>query len=264
MAGSEFEEVFVGMGASRVREMFKKAKEKAPCIIFIDEIDSLGGQRTQFGSGSKDQTLNQFLSEMDGFETNEGVILIAATNRADVLDPALLRSGRFDRKIQINLPDVKEREAILKIHVRNKKISKDVSLKHIAERTPGFSGAQLENSLNEAALYAVRNKRTEILVKDVDEGIDRVIGGPSKSLRVINKKTRLIVSLHEAGHALVGMILSDAMQVQKITIIPRGSAGGYTITTPKDETLINSKESLYHQITGLLGGRASEELELGK
>lgn len=262
MAGSEFEEVFVGMGASRIRELFKKAKAEAPCIIFIDEVDSLGGNRNQMG-GARDQTLNQFLSEMDGFETTDGVIIIAATNRADVLDPAMLRSGRFDRKIQINLPDVREREAILEIHMRNKNIEKNLSVKGLAERTPGFSGAQLENSLNEAALVAVRNNQTIIKIKDIDEGIDRVIGGPSKNLKVINEKTRLIVALHEAGHALMGLLLDDALQVQKITIIPRGSAGGYTITTPKDETLINSKESLYHHVTGFLGGRAAEEIELG-
>lgn len=263
VTGSEFEEVLVGMGASRIRGMFKKAKQNAPCIIFIDEIDSLGSSRSQGISGVKDQTLNQFLAELDGFESNLGVVVIAATNRADVLDPALLRSGRFDRKIQVSLPDVKERAEILKIHSRKKKIASDVNFGNIANRTPGFSGAQLENSLNEAALLAVRKNKTVISGQDIDEGIDRVIGGPAKESKVINEKTKLLVSIHESGHALIGLIVSDALKVQKVTIIPRGAAGGYTITTPKDETFLYSKEALEHQLIGLLAGRGAEEVVFG-
>ena len=263
VTGSEFEEVLVGMGASRIRDMFKKAKENAPCIIFIDEIDSLGSARNQGISGVKDQTLNQFLAELDGFESNLGVVVIAATNRADVLDPALLRSGRFDRKIQVSLPDVKERKEILKIHSRNKKIDANVNFDSIAGRTPGFSGAQLENSLNEAALLAVRKNKTQIDNQTLDEGIDRVIGGPAKVSKVISDKTRLLVAIHESGHALVGLLVSDALKVQKVTIIPRGSAGGYTITTPKDETFLFSKEALQNQLVGLLAGRGAEEVIFG-
>ena len=263
-AGSEFEEVLVGMGASRIRELFKKAKENAPCIIFIDEIDSLGSHRSQGISGVKDQTLNQFLAEMDGFESNLGVVVVAATNRADVLDPALLRSGRFDRKIQITLPDISEREQILKIHARKKRFADNIDFGAIASRTPGFTGAQLENSLNESALLAVRKNKKIIDETDIDEGIDRVIGGPAKISKVVNKKTRIIVAIHEAGHALIGLTISDASKVQKVTIIPRGNAGGYTITTPKDETSLYSKKSLEHQLIGFLGGRAAEEIIFGK
>ena len=263
VTGSEFEEVLVGMGASRIRNMFKKAKQNAPCIIFIDEIDSLGSSRNQGISGVKDQTLNQFLAELDGFESNLGVVVIAATNRADVLDPALLRSGRLDRKIQVSLPDVRERKEILKIHSRQKKIANDVDFENVAQRTPGFSGAQLENSLNEAALLAVRKDKGVINQQDIDEGIDRVIGGPAKVSRVVNEKTRLLVSIHESGHALIGLVVSEALKVQKVTIIPRGAAGGYTITTPKDETLLYSKEALEHQLIGLLAGRGAEEVIFG-
>ena len=262
-AGSSFEGMFVGLGASRIRELFIKAKKNAPCIIFIDEIDSLGSKRQNTFSSVQSQSLNQFLSELDGFESKEGIIVVAATNRIEVLDSALLRSGRFDRKIQINLPDVKERAEILRIHSRNKRLSDDISFDEIANRTPGFSGAELENSLNEAALQAVRKNRTVIQSQDIDEGIDRVIGGPAKTSRVVNRKTRTIVALHESGHALIGLVLSDAAKVQKVTIIPRGSAGGYTVTTPKDETLLYSKETLNHQVIGLLGGRAAEETILG-
>lgn len=262
-AGSSFEGMFVGLGASRIRDLFAKAKKNAPCIIFIDEIDSLGSKRQNTFSSVQSQSLNQFLSELDGFETTAGVIVIAATNRIEVLDSALLRSGRFDRKIQINLPDVKERAEILRIHSRNKKIGKQVDFGEIAARTPGFSGAELENSLNEAALQAVRKNHTVIEAEDIDEGIDRVIGGPAKTSRVINQKTRTIVALHESGHALIGLLLADASKVQKVTIIPRGSAGGYTITTPKDETTMYSKETLTHQVIGLLGGRGAEETILG-
>ncbi len=260
--GSSFEEVYVGLGASRIRQIFKKAKEMAPSIIFIDEIDSLGDARGGMSS-YKNQTLNQFLSEMDGFEPNNGVIVIAATNRGEVLDPAMIRSGRFDRKIQLTLPDVRERELILKIHARNKKISKSVSFEEIAERTPGFSGAQLENSLNESALVAVRRKQSVITSEDIDEGIDRIIGGPAKKSRIISPETKLVVSIHEAGHALIGLVLANAFTVQKVTIIPRGKAGGYTISTPKNESLIMSKESILHQITGFMGGRAAEQIQFG-
>ncbi len=262
-AGSSFEGMFVGLGASRIRDLFAKAKKNAPCIIFIDEIDSLGSKRQNTFSSVQSQSLNQFLSELDGFETTAGVIVIAATNRIEVLDSALLRSGRFDRKIQINLPDVKERAEILRIHSRNKKISQKIDFEEVATRTPGFSGAELENSLNEAALQAVRKNHTVIEAEDIDEGIDRVIGGPAKTSRVINQKTRTIVALHESGHALIGLLLADASKVQKVTIIPRGSAGGYTITTPKDETTMYSKETLTHQVIGLLGGRGAEETILG-
>ncbi len=263
-AGSSFESMYVGLGASRIRELFAKAKKNAPCIIFIDEIDSLGSKRQNTFSSAQSQSLNQFLSELDGFENSAGVIVIAATNRIEVLDPALLRSGRFDRKIPINLPDLNERTEILKIHGRNKKIAKTVNFEEIASRTPGFSGAELENSLNEAALQAVRKNRTVIESDDIDEGIDRVIGGPAKVSRVINQKTRVIVALHESGHALIGLVLADASKVQKVTIIPRGSAGGYTITTPKDETTMHTKSILTHRIIGLLAGRAAEELILGQ
>ena len=262
-AGSSFEGMFVGLGASRIRDLFAKAKKNAPCIIFIDEIDSLGSKRQNTFSSVQSQSLNQFLSELDGFESTVGVIVIAATNRIEVLDPALLRSGRFDRKIQINLPDLKERTEILQIHSRNKKVDKRIDFEAIAARTPGFSGAELENSLNEAALQAVRKKHSVIESEDIDEGIDRVIGGPAKTSRVINQKTRTIVALHESGHALVGLLLADASKVQKVTIIPRGAAGGYTITTPKDETTMYSKTTLTHQVIGLLGGRAAEEAILG-
>ena len=263
VSGSEFEEVLVGLGASRIRQLFKKAKQSAPCIIFIDEIDSLGSSRSQGISGVKDQTLNQFLAAMDGFDNTIGVVIIAATNRADVLDPALLRSGRFDRKIQISLPNVKEREEILKIHSRNKNLANDVNFTDIAHRTPGFTGAQLENSLNEAALLAVRKDKTMINSADIDEGIDRVIGGPAKYSQIVSEKTRLLVSIHESGHALMGLLVSDASKVQKITIIPRGAAGGYTIITPKDETRLYSKQILEDQLIGILGGRAAEEAVFG-
>nr|XP_054775390.1 ATP-dependent zinc metalloprotease FtsH-like [Lytechinus pictus] len=263
--GSSFEEVYAGLGASRIRGLFGAARKMAPCIIFIDEIDSLGSTRGSNGGGPVgDQTLNQFLAELDGFEARDGVILIGATNRMNVLDPALLRSGRLDRKIQVPLPDVKEREAILNVHARKKNISKEVSMKEIAERTPGLSGAELENSLNEAALIAVRQNKKKIDVEDIEEGIDRVFGGPAKKSRVVNNKTRLIVAIHEAGHSVVGLVLEGAMQVHKVTIIPRGSAGGYTVSTPKEEGMINTKEMLLEKITGFLGGRAAEEFVFGK
>ncbi|AOX43356.1 cell division protein FtsH [Spiroplasma sp. NBRC 100390] len=265
ISGSEFEEMFVGVGASRIREMFIAAKKAAPCIIFIDEIDAVGRKRTvSIGSGANEQTLNQLLVEMDGFGTNTGVIVMAATNRVDVLDSALLRPGRFDRQIQISLPDINEREAILKLHARNKAVSTEVDFRRIAERTPGFSGAQLENVLNEAAILCVRNNLKIITINIIDEAIDRVVGGPAKESRKYSVMDKDIVSYHEAGHALIGLKLEAASKVQKVTIIPRGQAGGYTIMTPKEETMFHSKENLYATITGYLGGRASEEIIFGK
>ncbi|ASP27787.1 cell division protein FtsH [Spiroplasma corruscae] len=265
MAGSEFEEMFVGLGASRVRDLFNDAKKAAPCIIFIDEIDAVGRKRnTAMGSATNEQTLNQLLVEMDGFGSNSGVIVMGATNRVDVLDPALLRPGRFDRTIQISLPDIREREAILKLHARNKSVSPEIEWKRIAERTPGFSGAQLENVLNEAAILVVRNKRKMITLGDIDEAIDRVVGGPAKKSRAMTVQDKKVVSYHEAGHALIGLKLDSASKVQKVTIIPRGNAGGYTIMTPKDESNFSSKEDLFASIAGYLGGRAAEELMFGK
>ncbi|WP_434342626.1 ATP-dependent zinc metalloprotease FtsH [Mycoplasma capricolum] len=265
IAGSEFEEMFVGVGASRVREMFNEAKKSAPAIIFIDEIDAVGRKRNSaIGTGTNEQTLNQLLVELDGFETNSGIIVMAATNRVDVLDPALLRPGRFDRVIQVSLPDIKEREQILKLHARNKKIDPSIDWHRIAERTPGFSGAQLENVLNEAAILMVREGKTVIGVNEIDEAIDRVVGGPAKKSRAMTMHDKEIVSYHESGHALIGLKLESASKVQKVTIIPRGNAGGYTIMTPKDETLFSSKADLYAMIAGYLGGRAAEEIKFGK
>ncbi|MCL6428840.1 ATP-dependent zinc metalloprotease FtsH [Spiroplasma sp. JKS002669] len=264
ISGAEFEEVFVGVGASRVREMFTAAKKSAPCIIFIDEIDAVGRKRASAATTANEQTLNQLLVEMDGFETNVGIIIMAATNRRDVLDEALLRPGRFDREISLSLPDIKEREAILRLHARNKNISPKVNFERIAERTPGFSGAQLENVLNEATLLAVRHHKNVIGLVEIDEAIDRVVGGPAKTSRVITKNDKKIVSYHEAGHALIGLRLEYASKVQKVTIIPRGQAGGYTIMTPKEETMFYSKTHLIATVTGYLGGRASEEIIFGK
>ncbi|WP_425277885.1 ATP-dependent zinc metalloprotease FtsH [[Acholeplasma] multilocale] len=265
IAGSEFEEMFVGVGASRVREMFSDAKKAAPAIIFIDEIDAVGRKRNSMsGTGTNEQTLNQLLVEMDGFGTNSGVIVMAATNRADVLDPALLRPGRFDRVIQVSLPDIKERKAILELHARSKKISSSVDWHRVAERTPGFSGAQLENVLNEAAILMVREKKDIITIVEIDEAIDRVVGGPAKKSRAMTLQDKKIVSYHESGHALIGLKLESASKVQKVTIIPRGNAGGYTIMTPKDETIFSSKQDLYATIAGYLGGRAAEEIMFGK
>ena len=262
ISGSEFVEMFVGVGASRVRDLFENAKKNAPAIIFIDEIDAVGRQRgTGMGGGhdEREQTLNQLLVEMDGFEGTEGVIVIAATNRSDVLDPALLRPGRFDRQILVGRPDVKGREAILKVHARNKKLAKEVDLKVIAQQTPGFSGAELENLLNEAALVAARRDKTAIDKLDVDEAHDRVIAGPAKKDRAISEKERKMVAFHEAGHTIVGMVLSDARVVHKVTIVPRGRAGGYAIMLPKEDRFLMTKEELFEQVVGLLGGRAAEE-----
>lgn len=263
ISGSEFVEMFVGVGASRVRDLFENAKKSAPAIIFIDEIDAVGRQRgAGMGGGhdEREQTLNQLLVEMDGFEGNEGVIVIAATNRSDVLDPALLRPGRFDRQILVGNPDVKGREAILNVHARNKKLGPDVDLKVIAQQTPGFSGADLENLLNESALIAARFDRKFITAEDVDEAHDRVIAGPAKTDSVISEKQRRTIAFHEAGHTVVGMVLSDARIVHKVTIVPRGRAGGYAIMLPKEDRFIVTKVELYEQIVGLLGGRVAEEI----
>ncbi len=264
VSGSEFEEVFVGLGASRIREMFNQAKKNSPSIIFIDEIDAVGRKRNAIGNGAGDQTLNQLLTEMDSFGTNSGVIVIAATNISETLDPALTRPGRFDRQIRISLPNVKEREAILKIHARNKNLSSEIDLFKIAKRTPGFSGAQLENVLNEAALLVARENKKIISLNIIDEAIDRVVSGPAKKSRKYTFTDKETVSHHEAGHALIGMKLKDASKVEKVTIIPRGSAGGYTIMTPEEETMFQSKAALMATITGFLGGRAAEELMFSK
>jgi ATP-dependent metallopeptidase hflB len=263
ISGSDFVELFVGVGASRVRDMFKQAKHTAPCLIFIDEIDAVGRQRgTGLGGGhdEREQTLNQLLTEMDGFGANEGIIIMAATNRADVLDPALLRPGRFDRQVTVDLPDVREREEILKVHARNKVLAPSVKLEYLAKRTPGFSGAALENLLNEAALLAVRRNKEAITMSEIDEATDRVIGGPAKLSRKYTEHERQVVAYHEAGHAVLGIKLPNAEDVQKITIIPRGQAGGYTLMMPKEETYLATKSELLQRITGLLGGRVSEEI----
>ncbi|MFV0559880.1 MAG: ATP-dependent zinc metalloprotease FtsH [Enterococcus sp.] len=263
ISGSDFVEMFVGVGASRVRDLFETAKKNAPAIIFIDEIDAVGRQRgAGMGGGhdEREQTLNQLLVEMDGFGGNEGVIVIAATNRSDVLDPALLRPGRFDRQILVGRPDVKGREAILRVHARNKPIADDVDLKVVAQQTPGFAGADLENVLNEAALVAARRNKKKIDASDIDEAEDRVIAGPAKKDRIVNKKEREMVAYHEAGHTIVGLVLSRARVVHKVTIVPRGRAGGYMIALPKEDQFLMSKEDMFEQIVGLLGGRTAEEI----
>ncbi len=263
ISGSDFVEMFVGVGASRVRDMFKKAQQTAPCMIFIDEIDAVGRQRgAGFGGGhdEREQTLNQLLVEMDGMEDNTGVVVIAATNRPDVLDPALLRAGRFDRQITVSLPDRKGREAILKVHARNKHLASDIDLGALAKRTPGFSGADLENVLNEAAILAVREDSEEIHMQHIDEAIDRVMMGPAKVSRTYDEKTKKLVAYHESGHAIVGLFLENAQVVQKVTIIPRGQAGGYNLMTPKEEKMMNTKNDLLATITSYMGGRVSEEM----
>ena len=263
ISGSDFVELFVGIGASRVRDMFREAKMNAPCLIFIDEIDAVGRQRgTGLGGGhdEREQTLNQLLTEMDGFGANEGIIIIAATNRPDVLDPALLRPGRFDRQVTVSLPDKKAREEILSVHARNKILDKKVTLENLAKRTPGFSGADLENLLNEAALLAVRKNKKNISMTEIDEATDRVLMGPAKVTRKYTDKEKKLVAYHEAGHAVLGLKLDGANEVQKITIIPRGNAGGYTMMLPKEETFNYTKKELLESICGLLGGRVAEEI----
>ncbi|UAC48244.1 ATP-dependent zinc metalloprotease FtsH [Bacillus aquiflavi] len=267
ISGSDFVEMFVGVGASRVRDLFENAKKNAPCIIFIDEIDAVGRQRgAGLGGGhdEREQTLNQLLVEMDGFGANEGIIIIAATNRPDILDPALLRPGRFDRQITVDRPDVNGREAVLKVHARNKPLDESVNLKNIAMRTPGFSGADLENLLNEAALVAARRNKKKIDATDIDEATDRVIAGPSKKSRVISEKERRIVAFHEAGHTIIGLVLDEAEMVHKVTIVPRGQAGGYAVMLPKEDRYLMTKPELLDKITGLLGGRVAEEVVFGE
>jgi cell division protease FtsH len=268
VSGSAFDDMLVGVGAKRVRDLFSKARKVSPAIIFIDEIDSVASKRGKFdmsgGGGVADQTINQLLAEMDGFSTKTGIVVMAATNRLDVLDDAILRPGRFDRHIQVNLPDIKEREAILKIHAKNKNVSTSVSLADIARRTPGMSGAQLENVLNEATLLAVRFKKTAIGVTEIDEAIDRVVAGPAKKSRVISVDEKKQIAIHEAGHALVGLYTPGADKVEKITIIPRGRAAGYTISNPeKQEITIQKKSDLIGMVTELVGARAAEEIKLG-
>ena len=263
ISGSDFVEMFVGVGASRVRSLFEDAKKAAPAIIFIDEIDAVGRQRgVGLGGGNdeREQTLNQLLIEMDGFEGNEGIIVIAATNRSDVLDPALLRPGRFDRKVLVGRPDVKGREAILKVHAKNKPLADDVDLKLVAQQTPGFVGADLENVLNEAALVAARRNKSIIDASDIDEAEDRVIAGPSKKDKTVSQRERELVAYHEAGHTIVGLVLSNARVVHKVTIVPRGRAGGYMIALPKEDQMLLSKEDMKEQLAGLMGGRVAEEI----
>ncbi|ASS89740.1 ATP-dependent zinc metalloprotease FtsH [Aeribacillus pallidus] len=267
ISGSDFVEMFVGVGASRVRDLFETAKKNAPCIIFIDEIDAVGRQRgAGLGGGhdEREQTLNQLLVEMDGFSSNEGIIIIAATNRPDILDPALLRPGRFDRQITVDRPDVKGREAVLKVHARNKPLDESVNLRNIAMRTPGFSGADLENLLNEAALVAARQNKKKIDMADIDEATDRVIAGPAKKSRVISEKERRIVAYHEGGHTVIGLVLDEAEMVHKVTIVPRGQAGGYAVMLPKEDRYFMTKPELLDKITGLLGGRVAEEIVFGE
>ncbi len=267
ISGSDFVEMFVGVGASRVRDLFENAKKNAPCIIFIDEIDAVGRQRgAGLGGGhdEREQTLNQLLVEMDGFNANEGIIIVAATNRPDILDPALLRPGRFDRQITVDRPDVKGREAVLRVHARNKPLDSSVDLKTIAMRTPGFSGADLENLLNEAALVAARTNKKKIDMRDIDEATDRVIAGPAKKSRVISEKERNIVAYHESGHTVIGLVLDEADMVHKVTIVPRGQAGGYAVMLPKEDRYFMTTPELKDKITGLLGGRVAEEIVFGE
>jgi len=264
ISGSDFVEMFVGVGASRVRDMFKTAKATAPCIVFIDEIDAVGRQRgAGMGGGhdEREQTLNQLLVEMDGFGTNSGIIVMAATNRPDVLDPALLRPGRFDRQITINRPDIKGRKAILEVHAKNKKIDPKITFDEIAKRTPGFTGADLENLLNEAAILAARERKEHIKLYHIDEAVDRVMMGPAKRSRVLSKRERDFIAHHEAGHAVLGIKLDNANIVHKVTIIPRGQTGGYAMMLPvEEESFLSTRKGLIDRITGLLGGRVAEEI----
>ena len=263
ISGSDFVEMFVGVGASRVRDLFEQAKKNAPCIVFIDEIDAVGRQRgAGLGGGhdEREQTLNQLLVEMDGFESNTGIILLAATNRPDVLDPALLRPGRFDRQVVVDMPDIKGREAILKVHARNKPLSQDVDLMVIAQRTPGFTGADLETVLNEAAILAARRVSKKISMDDCDEAIDRVIAGPQKKSRVMSDREKDLVAFHEAGHALIGKLLPNVDPVQKVSIIPRGRMGGYTLMLPEEDRFFRTKSEILDSVVVTLGGRVAEEI----
>jgi cell division protease FtsH len=267
ISGSEFVEMFVGVGASRVRDLFEQAKKNAPCLVFIDELDAVGRQRgAGLGGGhdEREQTLNQMLVEMDGFETNSGIIVMAATNRADVLDPALLRPGRFDRKIVVDRPDLEGRKAILKIHSRNKPLAQDVDLDVLARRTPGFAGADLENLLNEAAILAARAGRKQILMSDTEEAIDRVLMGPAKKNRILTEEDRRVFAYHEAGHAVAAYFLPHGDPVHKVTIIGRGLAGGYTMTLPDEERFVTTRAKLYDDLVDLLAGRAAEEIAIGE
>lgn len=266
ISGSDFVEMYVGVGAGRVRDLFKKAKQSAPCLIFIDEIDAVGRQRgAGLGGGNdeREQTLNQLLVEMDGFEPNSGILVIAATNRDDVLDPALRRAGRFDRTITVSLPDAAGREAILKVHARNKKLAPGIDFRALSKRTVGFSGADLDNVLNEAAILAVREGKSEIEMSDIDEAIDRRISGPARASKGMSDHERREVAYHEAGHAVIGINLPYSDKVQKITIIPRGNTGGHVLMTPDDDRFLLTKNEMIARITGLLGGRASEEIFFG-
>lgn len=269
ISGSDFVEMFVGVGASRVRDLFENAKKNSPCIIFIDEIDAVGRQRgAGLGGGhdEREQTLNQLLVEMDGFGANEGIIIIAATNRPDILDPALLRPGRFDRQITVDRPDVKGREAVLKVHARNKPLNKDVKLEALSRYTTGFTGADLENLLNEAALIAARRNRKDISMSEIDEAFDRIIVGTQKKSRIISEREKRIVAYHEAGHAIIGYYAENADMVHKVTIVPRGRAGGYVMMLPKEgeDRMMQTKNELLDKVTGLLGGRVSEEIYIGE
>ncbi len=263
ISGSDFVEMFVGTGASRVRDMFKSAKKAAPCIVFIDEIDAVGRQRgAGMGGGNdeREQTLNQLLVEMDGMTENNGIVIIAATNRPDVLDPALQRSGRFDRQVTVSLPDKKGRTEILQVHARNKKLASDVNLEELSKRCPGFSGADLENVLNEGAILAVRENRKEVTMADLGEAIDRVMMGPAKKSKKYSENEKRLVSYHETGHAIIGLKLENANIVEKVTIIPRGNAGGYNLMLPEEEKMFPTKKDFMDKITGYLGGRVCEEV----
>jgi cell division protease FtsH len=267
ISGSDFVEMFVGVGASRVRDLFENAKKNAPCIIFIDEIDAVGRQRgAGLGGGhdEREQTLNQLLVEMDGFGVNEGIIIIAATNRPDILDPALLRPGRFDRQIPVNRPDVVGREAVLRVHARNKPLSDDIDLATVARLTPGFSGADLENLLNEGALVAARQNKKMIEMEDIDEAVERVIAGPAKKSRVVSEKERNIVAYHESGHTIIGLTLTSAETIHKVTVVPRGQAGGYAVQLPKEDRYFLTEPEILEKIIGLLGGRVAEEIVFGE
>ncbi len=265
VTGSEFDEVFVGLGATRVRDLFKQAKKAAPAIIYIDEIDALGAKRggTFGGGGVRDQTINQFLAELDGFQTADNIVVIASTNKPESLDPALLRSGRFDRKIIVPAPDLITRHKILKLHASTKKMGQKIDLEDLARRMPGFTGADIENVLNEASLLAVRGKKQFIEAEDVEEAIDRVIAGPSRKSKIYDRVEKEIIAIHESGHAVVGVVLSSASKIEKITLVPRGIAGGYTLTSPVNERIIQTKSELVETIAGLLGGRAAVEIIYG-